>query len=107
MEQTPLSSYLGIFSRGMISRQSGRWVMAKRSPLYSGDPRLVSLGHAIRLARLDLGWSQERLAAEAEVDRSYMGGVERGEHNLSVISLSRIAQVLNLTLAELFTRAEL
>jgi transcriptional regulator with XRE-family HTH domain len=81
--------------------------MAKPSPSHAGDPRLLALGSAIRQVRLDLGWSQERLASEAEIDRSYMGGVERGEHNLSVINIGRIADVLGLSLAELFAKAKL
>ena len=59
--------------------------MAKRSPIFAGDPALVALGAAIRRARTEVGLSQEALAVEADVDRSYMGGVERGEHNLSIM----------------------
>lgn len=79
--------------------------MAKPSPSHAGDPRLLALGSAIRKARYDVGWSQERLASEAGIDRSYMGGIERGEHNLSIFNTYRIAEVLGLSLAELFAKA--
>jgi len=79
--------------------------MAKPSPSHSGSPELQALGLAIRKARTELGWSQEALAAEAGVDRSYMGGVERGEHNLSVMSLLRIARALELPTSELLREA--
>lgn len=69
--------------------------MAKRSPVYAGDPTLVALGAEIRRLRIDVGLSQEALADLAEVDRSYMGGVERGEHNLSLMRLLKICQALH------------
>lgn len=53
--------------------------MAKPSPQFAGDPVLIALGAAIRRARTGGGLSQEALAVDAEVDRSYMGGIERGE----------------------------
>jgi transcriptional regulator with XRE-family HTH domain len=52
------------------------------------------LGDRIRAARKGLGWSQEELAFEAEIDRSYIGGVERGERNLSFLTLCQIAKTL-------------
>lgn len=79
--------------------------MAKRSPLYAGDPALVSLGMAVRAARMEMGLSQEALADAAEVDRSYMGGVERGEHNLSVMRLLKVCAALRLSPSALLKRA--
>ena len=58
------------------------------------DSTLVSLGKRIREARKSLHWSQEDLAYRAELDRSYIGGIERGERNISFISLTRIARAL-------------
>ena len=58
--------------------------MARPSPKHAGAPALVSLGETIRSARLSLGLSQEALANATNIDRSYMGGIERGEHNLTV-----------------------
>lgn len=69
-------------------------VMAKPSPKFAGNKELVSLGATIRKARKEAGLSQEVLAADAELDRSYMGGIERGEHNLTLMNLCRIADAL-------------
>ena len=79
--------------------------MAKPSPTHAGDPALVAIGKAIRELRTELGLSQEILAHEAGVDRSYMGGIERGEHNLTIISLLRICRSLHVSVGELLQRA--
>jgi transcriptional regulator with XRE-family HTH domain len=68
--------------------------MAKPSPSFAGDPALVKIGGVIRRTRKERGLSQKLLAVDAGVDRSYMGGIERGEHNLTVMSLLRIAKAL-------------
>ena len=52
------------------------------------------LGDRIRAARKELGWSQEDFAGECEIDRSYIGGVERGQRNLSFLTLCQIAKTL-------------
>jgi len=75
--------------------------MAKPSPTHSGNPLLIAIGEAVRAERTALGMSQEMLALEAELDRSYVGGIERGEHNLTLINLQRIAQAMGLTPSDL------
>lgn len=65
------------------------------------DPYLDILGQRIRAARREIGMSQERLAHEAGLDRSYVGRVERGEHNLTFISLVKIARALGRDVAAL------
>jgi transcriptional regulator with XRE-family HTH domain len=67
------------------------------------DPYLDILGQRIRAARRELGMSQERLAHESGLDRSYVGRVERGEHNLTFISLVKIARALGRDVAALTT----
>ena len=64
------------------------------------DPR-PALGRAIRSARLKLGISQEELAHRAGLDRSYMGQVERGQVNISILSLARIAEAVGVRLRQL------
>ena len=81
--------------------------MAKPSPQFAGDPVLSALGAAIRRARLNQGLSQEALAVDADLDRSYMGGVERGEHNLTLMNLTKIAGALQVNASELLGTAEL
>lgn len=55
---------------------------------------LKILGERIRRARKRVGLSQEDLAFQANLDRSYMGGIERGERNVSFLKLCLIARVL-------------
>ncbi len=81
--------------------------MAKPSPKHAGNEALVALGIAIRKLRLESGTSQEALAADAELDRSYMGGVERGEHNLTLMGLKKIADALQVTPSDLLSSAGL
>lgn len=79
--------------------------MAKPSPKHAGDQVLIDLGVAIRAARLGMGLSQEALAVDAGLDRSYMGGVERGEHNLSAMNIVKIAHALQMPPSALFLGA--
>ena len=81
--------------------------MAKPSPSYSGTKDLISLGLAIKELRLEFGFSQEALAFEAGIDRSYIGGIERGEHNLALVNLMKISQTLGITSSQLLARAKL
>jgi transcriptional regulator with XRE-family HTH domain len=59
-------------------------------------------GERIRALRNDQGWSQEELADRAHLHRTYIGSVERGEQNLSLINIERLAATLGVSLAELF-----
>lgn len=81
--------------------------MAKPSPIYAGIKELVALGKAIRELRLELGYSQEAFADAVGLDRSYVGGIERGEHNLALMNLLKIAKTLNLSASQLLTKAKL
>lgn len=60
------------------------------------------VGKNIRRIRVEQEISQERLAFDSGVDRSYLGGIERGEENPTVDILDRIAEILAIELAELF-----
>lgn len=74
---------------------------------HSRDPVLIALGTAIRNKRLEKKLSQEKLADLANLDRSYLGQVERGENSVALHPLIRIATALNTTAAELFAAAGL
>lgn len=76
--------------------------MAKPSPSHAGSPVLVALGKSIRQIRLKKGYSQESVALASELDRSYFGGIERGEHNVAVINLQKIATALGVNIKDLF-----
>jgi len=62
---------------------------------------LQAFGDRIRELRKEAGWSQEELADEAELDRTYVGGIERGERNLALRNILKIAQTFGLTMSEL------
>ena len=76
--------------------------MAKPSPQHAGNATLLALGSGIKSSRLSHGMSQEALASIAGLDRSYMGGVERGEHNLTVMAVVKICDALEIKVSELF-----
>ncbi len=69
-------------------------------------PLLAEFGAAVRRLRQERGWSQEELAERVGIHRTYMGGVERGERNISLINIGRIARAFGVTLAALMAEAE-
>lgn len=62
----------------------------------------AAFGRRVREVRHGLGLSQEDLADRAGLHWTYVGGVERGERNLSLVSIARLAEGLGLSLAALF-----
>ncbi|MFN3817372.1 helix-turn-helix domain-containing protein [Blastomonas sp.] len=66
---------------------------------------LIALGDAIRLVRSEREISQEALADAAGIDRSHMGKIERGERNVTILNVKRVATALGLTVAALTDRA--
>jgi len=67
------------------------------------NPLLVKIGQKIRLYRIEKGWSQERLGEKSDLDRTYIGGVERGERNISIINLQKISSALHVKPEDLFS----
>ncbi|WCJ62737.1 helix-turn-helix domain-containing protein [Agrobacterium tumefaciens] len=61
-----------------------------------------TIGWNLRRLRVDKGLSQERLALEAGIDRSYVGRVERGMENVTVSTLEAISLALDVHVSELF-----
>jgi transcriptional regulator with XRE-family HTH domain len=61
------------------------------------------LGENVRRYRQDRGLSQEAFADELGVHRTYMGGIERGERNLTLQSVERIAACIHVKPIELLT----
>ena len=68
---------------------------------------LKRLGAAVRAIRKNLGISQEGLADAAGMDRSHMGRIERGERNLTLLNLVRVAGALSTPPSEILSRAGL
>ena len=73
--------------------------MKKNASKKRADLKRVGLN--IKQARKEKGISQESLALAADLDRSYVGGVERGERNIAVVNLKKIADALNIPVSQL------
>jgi ribosome-binding protein aMBF1 (putative translation factor) len=68
------------------------------------DVLLADLGSRIQQLRKDRGLSQQGLAAEANLDRSYVSAVENGKQNVSFATLKGISDALNIGIGELISR---
>jgi transcriptional regulator with XRE-family HTH domain len=66
------------------------------------DPLLSALGRRIRQLRDAKGWTQETLAEHADLDRSYVAGLEAGLRNPSLKALAKIARGLGSNLSSFF-----
>lgn len=65
------------------------------------DPQR-DFGQQVRKLRLDQGLSQEALAHASSLDRTYIGGIERGERNPSLKNIAKIATALHVRIGDLF-----
>lgn len=63
------------------------------------DKLLIAVGARIRKLRVERGLSQEAFAVEARIERAYLGKVERGTQNVSILTAARIARALDVSLA--------
>ena len=75
------------------------------STTYEREPALA-FGQAVRAARMEQGIAQEELAALAEIERSHMGKIERGEHVPTLPLILKIARALKCSSAHLMTLTE-
>jgi transcriptional regulator with XRE-family HTH domain len=66
------------------------------------DDIRARFGKAVRQRRHKLGVSQEAFADLCELDRTYIGGIERGERNVALINIEKIARALKSSLNDLF-----
>lgn len=62
---------------------------------------LNNLGESIRQLRVKRNWTQERLAFKSNLDRTYIGGIERGERNPTALNLKRISDALGVPIGEI------
>jgi transcriptional regulator with XRE-family HTH domain len=67
----------------------------------------VALGEAMRSARHERGYNQEALARRSGLDRSYYGAIERGEFNVTMDTVSKVAAALALSISDLLRQARL
>ena len=62
----------------------------------------IRFGKALRKRRHKLGVSQEEFADMCGLDRTYVGGIERGERNVALVNIDKIAKAIKISLLELF-----
>lgn len=62
-----------------------------------------TVGKRVKELRNKLGISQEELADNAQLDRTYITSVECGKRNISIVNIEKLANALNVSLAEFFT----
>jgi transcriptional regulator with XRE-family HTH domain len=73
-----------------------------QKPIDSEKQVLIAFGKRLAALRKTRGWSQEKLALESGIARSYVGGVERGQRNIALINICKLAATLELEPSELF-----
>jgi transcriptional regulator with XRE-family HTH domain len=61
----------------------------------------IKVGRNVRLLREERGWTQERVAFDAQIDLTYLGGIERGKRNPSLLVMVRIAEALKVDIRNL------
>jgi transcriptional regulator with XRE-family HTH domain len=66
------------------------------------SPVRTAFGERVRSLRKAQGISQEQFASICSLDRTYIGGIERGERNISLDNIAKIAAALGIPLNELF-----
>jgi len=92
---TPIDGTHSLWTHSRLTDDYGSMVNNNRNSSRFGD--------AVRRARAAAGLTQEELAERAGLDRSYIGGVERGDRNPTLIVIEKIAEGLGIDLAELFS----
>ena len=63
---------------------------------------LERFGKRVRKLRSEAGYSQETFAAKIDLDRTYQGGIERGERNVALRNIEKVAKGLGISVSELF-----
>lgn len=82
-------------------------IMKRISGKQDKESVLVQLGNTVRLRRKALSISQEALADMAGIDRSHMGKIERGERNVTILNVAKIAKAFDCKLSDLILDADL
>ena len=61
----------------------------------------IRFGRRLRELRLEKGWSQETLANLADIDRTYVPGIESGKRNVSIVIIEKLSSVFNMSISDL------
>ena len=99
--QSNLCANLGEYLRAYPYREGCVESSTFKKREMSLDPR-VRFGLKLVEIRKTKGWSQERLALESGLARSYLGGVERGQRNIALLNIFKLAEALEVEPAALF-----
>lgn len=86
----------------MVLKVRGREVLNCNNSVMKRVDVKAEFGQQVRTLREARGWSQEHLAAVVGLDRSYVGGVERGERNISIENICKLAVSLETSPAVMF-----
>ncbi len=62
----------------------------------------TKVGNKVKEFRLKMGISQEKLALNADLDRTYIPSIEKGERNISIVVLEKLAKALNVSIRDFF-----
>ena len=84
------------------SRFDHPYIVKTKEPRGVKVDELVRFGEAVRAWRKARGYSQEACGDACGIDRSYMGGIERGEHNLALVNILKIIKALDMQPSEFF-----
>ena len=60
----------------------------------------IRFGRRLREMRLERGWSQETLANLAEIDRTYIPGIESGKRNVSIVVIEKLSSVFKMSISD-------
>jgi transcriptional regulator with XRE-family HTH domain len=75
----------------------------KKSSLTKQEQSIIQqFGEKVRILRKNKGYSQEKFADVVGMHRTYMGSIERGEQNISLVNIYKIAKTLKIKISELF-----
>lgn len=62
---------------------------------------LINFGLKVQMLRKEKGFSQEKLAELANMHRTYIGMIERGEKNITLVNIEKISDALNISVSQL------
>lgn len=86
----------------MYLKNTIRYFLSMQNNYSNQDKKFLrAFGSHVRRLRKEAGFSQEDFALEIGLDRTYMGGVERGERNLALLNIRKIAKGLRISVAQL------
>jgi ribosome-binding protein aMBF1 (putative translation factor) len=99
----PAADTLFVIANGMILIVGRLKVLfaGMKNEMINEQDILLTFGHRVREIRKSLGLSQEQLAEACALDRTYIGGIERGERNVALRNIQILARALGVSISKL------